>query len=507
VRQVVLTLVISLWATALFSDVPAGELSESKSTIKTTDDGITFDRSYLFKHESRNQIEWDKLDPGQWLSFPLWNKRRLELQKTPLWRLKLRAKKHREIVGYLLSCIGRCTNYQGEGETFYHIGHRSRLWERDEVVTGENSYAWIFLLDGTMVRMGPKSSISLVELNIGRQENFIYARVNRGVVLWLSRETTQVDQPLIRESDSLFLPLPLLEANTFTWDIKQLQQSFRSDISLKWLPDDLQILEQGKRNRLNKMIVGNNQIFGGKRTRTLLALPNGTLVGNLLRTEMVVLEMGDSYIKNRTVTWLNRKSKLASASPVLNLFGSDGSDDQKKFNLTDGQWYRLSARGERIAPLDNIDPMITMLARMELVTSRFPSVLLAREIWLQRRSAHLFSKISAKELAINFGYQLWESKNITANGLDIGKRERFLTKDLALTAQRRYKLWDRLLQEIELEGNKEKVVATFGPEYYLRAFKHYTANHTPFFLPRDGAAGSNSFRSKFWLRYYVDRKR
>jgi hypothetical protein len=506
-QQVVLTLLILAVAQPLWGEVRFEDIDDLLSGISKTEDGITLDRSYLFKNESRSQIKWDELEPDQWLSFPLWEQRRLQLQQTPLWRLKLRAKEHREVIGYLISCVGKCLNYPGEGDTFYTVEHRSRLWERDEVVTSEHSYAWIFLMDGSLVRVGPSSSLSLVEIDVGSSNNLIYARVNRGVVFWLSREEFLIDQPLIRESDALFLPLPFMEANTFTWDVKQLQQAFRADVSLKWLPDDVQILEQAKRERLNHLIADNNKTTGRKRTQTIIELPNGTLIGDSIRADVVVLEMGDSYIKNRPVSWVNRKTKEAPSPLMLNVFGTRDKGDEEMTSLVDGSWYTLSARGETLSTLNGSEDLLRMLSRMELVTLRIPSILIARELWMQKRSLFIFKQMSSKELAVNFGYQLWDRDDIAAGGLDIAKRESFLVNNLVRAAQRRFALWDLLQEELKTSGGEQVAIAKFDSRFYQRAYEYYTANQTPFFLPKVGEAGSNSFRSKFWLRYYVDRKR
>ena len=126
------------------------------------------------------------------------------------WENLKRERELKERVGHVLDCRGKCLLFRGLGKN--KIQFKSTLKEGDEIQTFKDSYLWFFLLDGTMVRLSPLSSITLKEINLTEKEVFIHARVNFGNLLWLSRDDVGFSEIKQRETDTLFKPIPLYEA-------------------------------------------------------------------------------------------------------------------------------------------------------------------------------------------------------------------------------------------------------------------------------------------------------
>ena len=80
-----------------------------------------------------------------------------------------------EIVGRFFQCVGRCR--VDRGLNFFNPSFSTAIYEGDEVQTIGESFAWIFLLDGTMVRLSPESSI-----------NFNVSFINIFLFIFISQE-------------------------------------------------------------------------------------------------------------------------------------------------------------------------------------------------------------------------------------------------------------------------------------------------------------------------------
>ncbi|MBP5295859.1 MAG: hypothetical protein J6Y94_00835 [Bacteriovoracaceae bacterium] len=145
------------------------------------------------------------------------------------------------------------------------------------------------LVDGTMVRLAPNSSLSLQEIDVGIKENFLYARINYGNVAWLSRNDGLFVPQAKAETDALFLPLKMNEANFILPD-----QMTTEDNLAFYL--DQENLYREVYHRLNKLITANNQWID-RPTYSFLVMPNGVMWGKNLMLEAVVYLGGDSYLK------------------------------------------------------------------------------------------------------------------------------------------------------------------------------------------------------------------
>ena len=104
------------------------------------------------------------VDEKEWLSFKKWRENFEKREKFPPWERLKRERSLKERVGHIMDCRGECWLFRGLGKN--KVQFRSTVREGDEIQTSKDSYLWLFLLDGTMVRVSPQSSITMREINI-----------------------------------------------------------------------------------------------------------------------------------------------------------------------------------------------------------------------------------------------------------------------------------------------------------------------------------------------------
>ena len=284
-----------------------------------------------FKGHKRSLIEWDDLDHKKWLSFKKWKEKYEKREKFPPWERLKRERSLKELVGHVMDCRGECFLYRGLGKN--KIQFRSAIREGDEIQTKKDSYLWLFLMDGTMVRVSPKTSLTMREINISPNEVFFHARINFGNVLWLSREGSSFEEKVDRETDSLFHPHPLFEVLP-----KLKKKEINENDLFSYLEDSSPTLNQYK--RLNLEIKKNFSQYNSKRSIAFLVMPNGTLFGERLKVEMIVLLGGETFLKRRTFKQLGLKEKGAPESLLAEVF-LRGYENDKGNLIEEGQWYEI----------------------------------------------------------------------------------------------------------------------------------------------------------------------
>ena len=161
----------------------------------------------IFEGERRSQIDWANLDHDAYLSFENWKKK----QELDFDQQTERSLNRREQMGLVFGCFGTCYNYRELGR--HGLRFKSKLYEGDQIETDAASHLWIFLMDGSLLRLGPHSSITLREINLLTNETFYSLRLNRGHGFMLTREDYLLIESNLAETDQLFLPNRLVEAN------------------------------------------------------------------------------------------------------------------------------------------------------------------------------------------------------------------------------------------------------------------------------------------------------
>lgn len=414
------------------------------------------ERPSAYLGQDKSLIEWEEIDANRWLDFQAWRKARDLKDQHPNWEHKVRERSHRALMGRVLDCVGECRIYKGED--FIRGGFRNTVHQGDELVTQEDSYLWVYLLDGTLVRLSPDSSITMKEFNIGEQENFLHARLNAGNILWLSRTPHLHREENIRETDALFLPLVYRQANP----IEQSEDELKEDNLFAVFQEDQTHLKQTQ--RLNQLIEENNEWVKQRATHSFLVMPNGTVWGESVQAEFVVLLGGESFFKQRDLKDQNLKGK--KNLPSLKFYYR-GFENKAEFYPKISQWYRVDPRGRELSEYE----APSLFGMSEFVTSRIPSIRLARELLLQRYSRFVYRDLSSAELARDHGQRKWGSLENESD--DLARRLSFL-KEHTRRSETSLLLTSSRFKEKMLEEKGEVLESMkYSARFFRRALAHY----------------------------------
>ncbi|HXH76493.1 MAG TPA: hypothetical protein VNJ08_16095 [Bacteriovoracaceae bacterium] len=413
-----------------------------KPDWRITAKDIVLDKEPL-KGQGHSLIPWSTLDPEDWLSVQRWLIENEIKTKKPDWLLRLRDDRQLELVGKIMSCKGICPVYRGTMPA--NGSYLTRLIEGDEIRTEKNSVAWIFLIDGSLIRLGPESSLSLQEINLGKSEIFILARLNRGHVFWHARPKAEFPLELSAETEALALPLHILNANQQFFE----RQLFKSQTDKMALAEIMDIDEgpiKAQIKRLNEMRVENDKKLTIP-TKVMLVAPNVTLVSTQLSFDLVYLTGGKAHFKKRGHEELQ-----------LQLRGYTQTDP---VTVDDFEWHEVAQDGRSQNKMFEIPPALQLL---ELLTKRIKTIELAREIWISDFTLPIISMIDNQKLiAFEHGYTLW--------GEESKKRFEFLTEYTRRVETTNIKSIENLLTKIEQSGqviNRELDVGL-----YQHAINHY----------------------------------
>lgn len=349
----------------------------------------------VFRDQKRSATKWGEVDFKTFFSLKDWKEQSDEKDLIPEWETIVRERSNREMVGRFFQCVGNCR--VDRGQSFFNPSYRTAIYEGDDIQTFGDSYAWVFLFDGTMIRISPESSINFNELNIGVKENFLNARVNSGNILWLSRNEAIYDESNARETDVLFNPLALYEAQPIP-DRKK----YNEDDLIEMVEEKETTLNQYK--NLNRLIEENNKLTKGKPTYAFIVMPNVTVMGYNPSVEVVSLLGGKTYLKNRSATFLGLKKETPDEEVMVQMRGYENKNLTK---LESDKWFVVDEKGRNMEAEEENLHWLTM---GEFITKRIPSLMVARELMLQKYSEFAFrEKYDPKVLAATDGYRLWGS--------------------------------------------------------------------------------------------------
>lgn len=454
-------------------------LSLILSTSFALADGNKYQKNYYYKGMKKSLIEWEKLDPVDFLDYDLWLRDVKLRDKWPMWEKTVREKSQRERVGKVLHCVGKCRFYRGIG--FYNGQFRSTVLEGDEIHTDENSYAWIFLMDGTMVRLSPYSSVTFKEINLGKSTNFIHARINSGNVLWLSRSQDKFVETNERETDGLFLPMTFYEAlpssESSTYDEDDLFAS---------LEESKSTLNQYK--RLNKLIEENNKELPPRKTFSFLVTPNGSVSGEGLSLEFISLIGNESYLKIRSPSQVGLDSKEEDQNFD---FYFRGFDNKKVESLKTGQWYKVGQKGREISDFQESN----LFHMGEFVTKRIPTIFVARELLLKEYSQFLKSLKDERKLALDYGYRKWGS--FAKADSDLRLRFEFLKEYTRRMETSNLLASERLREKLRANGDETNDM-TYSSQFFNLALVEYLRGENINLNVESENEVLHSTKKKFW---------
>ena len=430
----------------------------------------------------------EEVDVNRLLSFEVWKEQRALKDQKPVWDRDVRDREVREEVGRLLECVGDCRIYGGPH--FFPARYRSSIREGDDVVTMEDSYLWIYLFDGTLVRLSPHSSVSLKEINIGIKENFLHARLNSGNILWFSRHRQKFKPRERKETDSIFLPLSYYEANVKT------SEAQINEEDLSFFLEDSQIIKS-KYKRLNALIEENNKsIFKNQKpTYSYLVFPNGTLWGKNLSTEFIVLMGNKSYFKLRGARQLGLERGVGEIASQATFYFR-GFENQKEATPDLNLWYEVGERGLSLKEEENY----RRFSPGEFLTSNIPTILAARELMARKYSSFAHASMDAQTLSTRFGYRQWTSLK-SGSGGELELRLNFLKNYTRRLETMNLLSGQQLRRRLEREG-EALAQYSYGSHFYSKALQNYYLFQSTDYSLSNTIENLNSRRNPFWRKIH-----
>lgn len=308
------------------------------------------------------------------LDFKQWQKNRLIKDQNPGWKMRIRDGSLKEAMGRVIHCVGECRLYRGlqfvKGQT------RSLIKEGDDLETTSNSYGWVFLFDGSLLRISPESSVSFREFNVTKESFFLFLRLNKGHIFWANRTPSNaVKTSKLAETDVLFLPLPL--------------RGFKQ----KSTPSLFKQLNQERKK--------NTRQLQFRPTWNLLTMTNGSLYGKTLAMEVFHQMGGTSFFKQKA-----RSENRPTNSSIE--FWYQKYNHRKTAKLSEGEVYQVGPLGQDLS-----SGPISFFSLSELLVKRIPSILIVREKWLRQYAGHLHGQqLSANDLASKSAHRLWEGEEM-----------------------------------------------------------------------------------------------
>ena len=420
------------------------------------------------KGQNFSLIPWASLDPEKWMDIDLWLKERDQKDKTPDWKMRLRDQRQMELVGKVLQCKGTCHVFRGTAAA--QVQHLSRIVEGDEFRTGDDSQAWVYLMDGTLVRVSPNTSVSFQEINWSREETFYLVRLNQGHLFWHPRDTSEFVMDTSPETDAINIPLLVREANQ-QWFERQhfVKGSDENRLGVIHTLDDAPIRDQI--NRINELRKKN----AAYRSSVMLVMPNSTLISSKASFDALHLVGGKSYFK-----------KQHSQEGHLFSLQMRGYSDTSTHPLEDQAWYEAEPNGRSFSKLTDSRGELQIL---ELITKRIKTIELAREIWLEKYTLPVLAALNDnKRLAIDHGYVLW--------GPEQGDRFAYLFEYTRRIETTNLRSIDNLIAKFEERG--EKFRGELSDDQYRAALNHYLMG-----LKSRYMAKNFQIREMNDLQYYV----
>ena len=407
---------------------------------------VEVDAEQPLKGQTYSLTPWDTQDPQEFLSIDKWLIERELKDKAPNWKLRLRDDRQNEHVGKVLQCRGKCEIYRGVMKA--KVEHLSRIDEGDEFRTDADTIAWIYLMDGTLARIGPSSAVSFQEINWSKKEVFHLVRIHQGHIFWHPRSSKEFPLELGPETDAISLPLMVREANQafYERDLFKLQSDFQRSAEVMKLEESA-ITAQVK--KLNEVRTQNNQTLPPV-TRVMMVAPNLTLVGSLVSFDLFHYPGGKSFFKKRL--------PQEEHNLMAQMRGYSSTENQP---VTDEAWFEVDTTGRSLTKVEQVSGALEIT---ELLTRRIKSFELAREIWMSKYTLDVVKTMAdPKQMAILHGYSLWDES--------LDKRYEFLVEYTRRMETTNLRSMDNLLKKLETSG--EVVQKEMSDSHYKVALNFY----------------------------------
>ncbi|MCT4641946.1 MAG: hypothetical protein N4A33_06565 [Bacteriovoracaceae bacterium] len=353
----------------------------------------------LFKGQSRSTINFKSLDSDSWLSIKEWIKRREFKDSNPLWKYNLRQNSTIEKIGVVIKCVGVCYLYKGKMPSRIHQG--TKVYEADEIETLEDSYLWIALVNGGLVRVSAKSSVSLNEFNISTDKTFTYLRLNKGHIYYQARVNGNFNSLNLPMTDQIFYPLNILQANREVYAMKTYRSLSRPKRAMYEALSNHGYLKQYE--SLNEKIKQKSSILSELEHKVLVNTPTISMYSSDAHFDLFH-EPGFESIFRVTDKVFNFKPALVKLPKIEVMMNSNKMPIEEVLNKV----FKVSKDGNKYEEVDS------SLFNFSLIqTKRIPTIHLAREFILENDFAFMFDKeVLAKPLAQKFGYRVWKKNEM-----------------------------------------------------------------------------------------------
>lgn len=394
------------------------------------------------KGQPASMMDWEQ-DPEESLDIKKWMMQAQLESEIPDWLLRLRHERQMELVGKILSCSGSCQIARGTSSI--QGQYLSRLLEGDELVLSEDSTAWVYLMDGSLLRLAAKSTVTFQEINFAKDEVLIYLKLLEGHVYYLPRTKEEEKVDLGPQTDAHSLPLMLEVANEAYFE----REIFQGQNELGHLSEYLFYGKHSKNHQfkfLNELRKKNNE---GPliKTTLLMAAPNMTIMSQASAFDMMYLLGGKGYIKKR-----------GGGSLDLSL---RGYSRLTSYSILDDKWIEVVENGRGF---DHIESVNKDLQLLELLTRRIVSFKIAQEIWFDSFTKPILTSLdSDKKLAENFGYFLWDQR--------LSERKTFLEEYIRRLETTHLQSLSNLILKMDNRG--EVIAKTPTNVYYQKALDSY----------------------------------
>lgn len=442
-------------------------------------DILAFIDSESEKVQKESFIDWEKLNLLNWGSLAKWKDDVHRRDQMKEWERNRRDLSLRETVARVLDCVGVCRAYRGRG--FANAQFRSEIREGDDLITSRDSYAWIYLMDGSLMRISPETSVTFNEINIGKKKTFFLLRVNTGQIIWQHRSRTGLKSTSSRETDALFLPISMFEANDISEEKEYDQDNLMDGFSRQSKVENQYI-------RLNLLIESNNKVLEERETIGFIVMANGTVISKNPNIEILSGLEGVSYMKSFT-----QKRLVENDSSQAEFFFRGYSNKSSEI-LEENTWYKAGERGRELVSLE-VEESNNFKHGLFFI-SNIPTILIARELMLAIYSSKLFNKKITEDFLMDLNYRLWDE------GTEIEKRIDFL-KEYTRRQETRMLLVSERMRRL-----KKNIILT-GAKYDLRFYRKAMNIYMSSGESREDTVGAseklNSTKKSYWKYINVRR--
>jgi hypothetical protein len=418
-----------------------GLQQKSGSLVKTQLDEREVE---LPKGQRRSLIKWENLDPDEWSDIQRWINERTLKDEIPDWKLRLRQGHQVQGLGRILHCQGECEVHRAHLKISPQ--YLSRIQEGDELRTGVNSSGWLFLFDGTLLRIGPKSSVTLQEISWSDKEVLHLIRLNQGHVFWHPRENGDHPKDFSPQTDAISLPIRLREANQqwFERNVYQDQSDQLRQLEIGSLEEKAINLQIQKINQL-RQLRSQNPLPASK---VMMVAPNATIVAHNQSLDFLYYPGGRAFFRARS-----------SGELKLSLRGYLDTDIHL---VSEMNWFEVDPVGRQWKKIQNPEGKLEIT---ELITRRIRTMELARELWINNYTIPIVNDLAnPQKMAQDHGILTWP-------GAQQLERYNFLQEYTRRIETTQLRSLQNLLTKMGHEG--DKFSKELNDDHYQAAIKSY----------------------------------